>query len=126
MVPTKDFNILFPKVSTGSSGKDFAVVSNYNMYVQQIYNLCNTQKGEHVNYNFGCNLFDFIFDPLSNKHVIETTISSSIEAFINTLSSVKTSLIYYDENLLKFDIFFYIRTGLTTESAYCTIEVKLT
>ena len=126
MIPTKDFDILFQKVNTSADKRDFAMVSGYNMYVQQIYNLCNTQKGEHLNHNFGCNLFDYIFDAQTNRHLIETSIASSIEAFINTLSSVKAALVYSDQNLLRFNISFYVRNGISTETAFCTIEVKLT
>jgi len=124
MARTKDFNILFQKVITGSPKKDLAVVTNYNMYVQQIQNVCNTQKGEHLNHNFGCNLFQYLFDRQGNQHLIETIVSSSIENNIPSLTNVKTSMVYADDTLIRFSIEFYIRDGIKTQNANCLIEVN--
>jgi hypothetical protein len=125
MVKTKDFNILLQKVSTSAKLKDFGMVSDYNMYVQQIENVCRTQKGENLNHRFGCNLFDYLFDRQANRHIIETVLAASIQSNISTLTEVKASMVYSDDTLMRFNINFYIRDGLKTQSAFCTIEVNL-
>lgn len=125
MPRTKDFNILFQKVTTTANYKDFAMVSNYNMYVQQIENVCNTQKGEHLNHYFGCNLFDYIFDRQGNKHIIETVISSAIQQNIPSVTNVNTTMVYSDDTLMRFNIDFYIRDGIKNQNANCLIEVSL-
>lgn len=125
MAKTKDFNILFQKVKTNASYKDFAVVTNYNMYVQQIENVCNTQKGENLNHEFGCNLFEYLFDRQSNKHLIETMVASSIEASIPSLTNVLATMVYSDDSLIRFNINFYIRDGIKNQNATCTIEVRI-
>tara|TARA_R110000868_G_scaffold139430_3_gene354221 strand:+ start:4682 stop:5059 length:378 start_codon:yes stop_codon:yes gene_type:complete len=125
MPSTKDFDILLQKVTTNAKLKDFGMVSNFNMYVQQIENVCNTQQGEHLNHNFGCNLFTYLFDRQANKHVIEVLVASAIQAAIPSMTDVVTTLVYSDDNLIRFNINFYIRDGLKTQNGICTIEVKL-
>ena len=125
MVKTKDFNILFQKVNSSTSSKDFAVVSDYNMYVQQIENVCKTQKGESLNNEFGCNLFEYLFDRQANKHVIETVIAASIESSIPNVTSSSVTMIYADDDLMRFNINFYIRDGLKNQNSSCTVEVRI-
>jgi phage baseplate assembly protein W len=125
MASTKDFNILFQKVTTTANLVDFAMVTDFNMYVQQIQNVCNTQKGEHLNHNFGCNLFEYLFDRQANKHIIETIVASSIQTCIPSLTNVVAYLIYSDDQLMRFNIEFYIRDGIKNQNATCTIEVNL-
>jgi phage baseplate assembly protein W len=125
MASTKDFNILFQKITTGSNLKDFSIVTNYNMYVQQIQNVCNTQKGEHLNHNFGCNLFEYLFDRQANKHIIEVIVASAIQASIPSVTNVIATMVYSDDKLMRFNIDFYIRDGIKNQSATCTIEVNL-
>jgi hypothetical protein len=125
MASTKDFDILLQKVNTNAKLKDFGVVNNFNMYVQQIENVCNTQKGENLNHNFGCDLFTYLFDRQANKHIIETVVASSIQAAIPSMTDVVANMVYSDDTLIRFNINFYIRDGLKTQNSICTIEVNL-
>ena len=125
MAKNTDFNILFQKVTTQTNLKDFSIVTGYNMYVQQIQNVCNTQKGEHPNHDFGCNLFDYLFNNQSNKHLLEVSVASSIEASIPSLNNVIATVSYMDGTVIRFNINFYIRTGLKNQQANCTIEVNI-
>jgi hypothetical protein len=95
------------------------------MYVQQIQNVCNTQRGEHLNHNFGCNLFDYLFDRQGNKHIIETVVAASIESAVPSVSNVVASMIYSDDQLIRFNITFYILDGIKSQNASCLIEVYL-
>jgi len=125
MASTKDFNILFQKVTSGASLTDFSIVTGFNMYVQQIENVCNTQKGENLNHNFGCNLFEYLFDRQANKHLIEVVVASAIQSSIPSITNVVADMIYSDDSLMRFTINFYIRDGIKNQNATCTIEVNL-
>lgn len=125
MARTKDFNILLEKVNTVANFKDFATVSNFNMFVQQIENVCKTQKGENIDSNFGANLFTYLFDRQNKKFSIETAVSSAISSSIPSIPSAKATMIYSDDTVMRFKIDFEIFDGIKTQSSTCTIEVTL-
>jgi hypothetical protein len=125
MAKTKDFNILLEKVNTTSNLKDFAMVSNYNMYVQQIENVCKTQKGENIDSYFGANLFTYLFDRQNNRYLIETSVSNAITSSIPSISKATAKMIYSDDNVMRFKIDFYIFDGIKSQSSTCTIEVRI-
>lgn len=125
MAKTKDFNILLEKVNTTSKLKDFGMVSDFNMYVQQIENVCKTQKGENIDRNFGANLFTYLFDRQNKKFLIESSVSSAIMSSIPSIPSAKVSMVYSDDTVMRFQINFTIFDGVKTQNSACTIEVTL-
>jgi hypothetical protein len=78
-----------------------------------------------ANFNFGCDLFTYLFDRQANKHIIETVVASSIQAAIPSMTDVVANMVYSDDTLIRFNINFYIRDGLKTQNSICTIEVNL-
>lgn len=124
---TRDFSILFEKIPTTSSTTDIAMVSGYNSIVQKITHLFNTNKGELVSdQNFGSNYFVYLFDPVSNKTTLESTMGHYIEASIQGVMNVVVQLYYYSQSSLQFKISFSYFDGLKLQSnIYCSIEVSL-
>ena len=84
-----DFSILLEKIPTTNSTTDIAMVSGYNSIVQKISHLFNTNKGELTSdTNFGSDYYVYIFDPVSNKSLLENTLSHYIQASIQGVTSV--------------------------------------
>ena len=122
-----DFSILLEKIPSTNSTTDIAMVSGYNSIVQKISHLFNTNKGELTSdKNFGSDYYVYIFDPVSNKSVLENTMSHYIQASIQGVTDVTVELFSYTQNLLQFKIKFGYFDGIKLQSnIYCNIEVNL-
>jgi hypothetical protein len=103
------------------------MVSGYNSIVQKITHLFNTNKGELTSdKNFGSDYFVYLFDPVGNKALLESSLSHYIQASIQGINSVTVELYSYTQTLLQFKIKFSYFDGSNLQSnIYCTIEVKL-
>lgn len=122
----KDFNILGLKIDTSASKKDIAVVTGYNQYVQKIENVCKTQQGELPSSPyFGSNLFEFIFDPVSNKNFTEIDLESFIANGVKGVNNVKVNITYFDQQKATLNVKFMLNNYLQTQKLQCTIEVPL-
>lgn len=123
---TKDLNILGSKVSTTSSKKDIAVVTNYNSYVQKIENICRLQKGEVPSaMNLGSDYYAFIFNPKTNQRLLETNLANYIKAAVYELDNIDVTVAYYDDEKIILNITFSLSNGINQQNAACTIEVSL-
>ena len=122
-----DFSILLEKIPTTNSTTDIAMVSGYNSIVQKISHLFNTNKGELTSdTNFGSDYYVYIFDPVSNKSLLENTLSHYIQASIQGVTSVTVELSSYTQNLLQFQVKFGYFDGIKLQSnIYCNIEVNI-
>ena len=122
-----DFSILLEKIPTTNSTTDIAMVSGYNSIVQKISHLFNTNKGELTSdKNFGSDYYVYIFDPVSNKEVLENTMSHYIQASIQGVTDVTVELFSYTQNLLQFQVKFGYFDGIKLQSnIYCNIEVNI-
>lgn len=124
---SKDFSILFPKITTSNSIKDFAVVSGYNMIVQQIQQACLTQKGELMaDPNFGSNYYSFKFAAGISNAALENALKNSIEYSVKSLYNVKVKINYYSNDLIQFTVTFTTGDGINKQTMNCNLEVPLT
>lgn len=125
-MPTLDFNILGNKVSTTTATKDIAVVSEYNSYVQKIENICKLQKGEIPSaMSLGSDYYSFIFNPSSNKKLLENNLENYIKSGIKEITNVKVTVAYSNETKVILNILFSLLDNTDQQSAACTIEVNL-
>jgi len=122
-----DFSILLEKIPTTNSTTDIAMVSGYNSIVQKISHLFNTNKGELTSdKNFGSDYYVYIFDPISNKEVLENTMSHYIQASIQGVTDVTVELFSYTQSILQFKVKFGYFDGIKLQSnIYCNIEVNI-
>lgn len=122
-----DFSILLEKIPSTNSNTDIAMVSGYNSIVQKISHLFNTNKGELTSdKNFGSDYYVYMFDPVSNKEVLENTMSHYIQASIQGVTDVTVDLFSYTQTLLQFKVKFGYFDGLKLQSnIYCNIEVNI-
>ena len=122
-----DFSILLEKIPSTNISTDIAMVSGYNSIVQKISHLFNTNKGELTSdKNFGSDYYVYMFDPVSNKSVLENTMSHYIQASIQGVTDVTVELFSYTQSLLQFKIKFGYFDGLKLQSnIYCNIEVNI-
>ena len=120
-----DFSILLEKIPTTNSTTDIAMVSGYN--VQKISHLFNTNKGELTSdKNFGSDYYVYMFDPVSNKEVLENTMSHYIQASIQGVTDVTVELFSYTQTLLQFKVKFGYFDGIKLQgNIYCNIEVNI-
>jgi hypothetical protein len=122
-----DFSILLEKIPSNNSNTDIAMVSGYNSIVQKISHLFNTNKGELTSdKNFGSDYYVYMFDPVSNKSLLENTMSHYIQASIQGVTDVTVELFSYTQSLLQFKVKFGYFDGLKLQSnIYCNIEVNI-
>jgi hypothetical protein len=122
-----DFSILLEKIPTTNSTTDIAMVSGYNSIVQKISHLFNTNKGELTSdKNFGSDYYVYIFDPISNKEVLENTMSHYIQASIQGVTDVTVELFSYTQSILQFKVKFGYFDGIKLQgNIYCNIEVNI-
>ena len=122
-----DFSILLEKIPTTNSPTDIAMVSGYNSIVQKISHLFNTNKGELTSdKNFGSDYYVYMFDPVSNKEVLENTMSHYIQASIQGVTDVTVELFSYTQTLLQFKVKFGYFDGIKLQgNIYCNIEVNI-
>jgi hypothetical protein len=122
-----DFSILLEKIPSTNSNTDIAMVSGYNSIVQKISHLFNTNKGELTSdKNFGSDYYVYIFDPISNKSLLENTMSHYIQASIQGVTDVTVELFSYTQSILQFKVKFGYFDGIKLQSnIYCNIEVNL-
>jgi hypothetical protein len=122
-----DFSILLEKIPSTNSNTDIAMVSGYNSIVQKISHLFNTNKGELTSdKNFGSDYYVYIFDPISNKSLLENTMSHYIQASIQGVTDVTVELFSYTQSLLQFKVKFGYFDGIKLQSnIYCNIEVNI-
>jgi hypothetical protein len=122
-----DFSILLEKIPSNNSNTDIAMVSGYNSIVQKISHLFNTNKGELTSdKNFGSDYYVYMFDPVSNKFVLENTMSHYIQASIQGVTDVTVELFSYTQTLLQFKVKFGYFDGKKLQSnIYCNIEVNI-
>lgn len=125
---TKDFSMLFEKVSTSSSKKDIGYVDQANSFVAQIENLFKTNKGENVSdIYFGSNLISEAREIQINKRGITSNLASAIKYSIKSIFNPKVTVLYSSETLLRFKVdFYYSLTPETSTPASCIIEIPLT
>ena len=124
---TTDFSILLEKIPSTNSNTDIAMVSGYNSIVQKISHLFNTNKGELTSdKNFGSDYYVYMFDPVSNKEVLENTMSHYIQASIQGVTDVTVELFSYTQTLLQFKVKFGYFDGIKLQgNIYCNIEVNI-
>ena len=122
-----DFSILLEKIPSTNSNTDIAMVSGYNSIVQKISHLFNTNKGELTSdKNFGSDYYVYIFDPISNKSLLENTMSHYIQASIQGVTNVTVELFSYTQSLLQFKVKFGYFDGIKLQNnIYCNIEVNI-
>ena len=122
-----DFSILLEKIPYTNSNTDIAMVSGYNSIVQKISHLFNTNKGELTSdKNFGSDYYVYMFDPVSNKEVLENTMSHYIQASIQGVTDVTVELFSYTQTLLQFKVKFGYFDGIKLQgNIYCNIEVNI-
>ena len=122
-----DFSILLEKIPSTNINTDIAMVSGYNSIVQKISHLFNTNKGELTSdKNFGSDYYVYMFDPVSNKSVLENTMSHYIQASIQGVTDVTVELFSYTQTLLQFKVKFGYFDGIKLQSnIYCNIEVNI-
>jgi hypothetical protein len=103
------------------------MVSGYNSIVQKISHLFNTNKGELTSdKNFGSDYYVYIFDPISNKEVLENTMSHYIQASIQGVTDVTVELFSYTQSILQFKVKFGYFDGIKLQgNIYCNIEVNI-
>jgi len=123
---SKDFNILGLKVDSLNNKKDISFVTDINSYVQKIENICRLQKGEIPSTSsLGINYYSFIFDPTSNKSVIEDNIASSLKSSIKDIKVTSVNIIYSDDKKIIMNVSFIPAFKLQKTSTTCKIEVDL-
>ena len=122
-----DFSILLEKIPSTNSNTDIAMVSGYNSIVQKISHLFNTNKGELTSdKNFGSDYYVYMFDPVSNKEVLDNTMSHYIQASIQGVTDVTVELFSYTQTLLQFKVKFGYFDGIKLQgNIYCNIEVNI-
>jgi hypothetical protein len=122
----KDFNILGLKITSTNNKKDIAFVNNFNSYVQKIENICRLQKGELAsNTTLGVDYYAFLFNPLTNKNIMEKNIASNIKQAIKDINSISCEIATYTESKITINVDFTIKNNLTPQPTSCQIEVDL-
>jgi len=126
MVNLKDFNILGTKVSTSLNKKDLSLVTGFNSIVQNIEQVCKTQKGElPSDLNFGSEYFSYIFNPVAGKNVLENKIKNNIEYNVKNLKNVEVKISYMDEQKVILNVSYSLVTSLKNQNGNVGLEVPL-
>jgi hypothetical protein len=122
----KDFNILGLKIDSLNNKKDISFVTDINSYVQKIENICRTQKNEIPSQiNLGVNYYDFIFNPISGRGVLEQSLEAALNLGIKSLKKTKVKVVSYTDTNIYLDVTFSVRYNNTENSTTCRIEVEL-
>lgn len=125
-IKSKDFSVLFPKITTTNQVKDFAMVTGYNMIVQQIQQACLTQKGELMaDPNFGSNYYSYKFAAGVSLGALESALKNSIQYGVKSIYNVKVKINYYSNSLVQFTVTFSTSSGVSNQVMTCSIEVPL-
>lgn len=124
-MPRKDFSILLEPVNTIYTKKDISMVSGYNYIVQSIEHIMKTQKGELIsNMDLGSDYFSYSFGT-QDKAFLEINLAAYIQAAIPQIQNVKINMIYYNEDMLQFEVKFSLFDGIKSQNNIsCFIEVE--
>lgn len=123
---TKDFNILGTKVSSTNNKKDISFVTGYNSYVQKIENVCRLQKNEIPSSVYmGVDYYVFLFNPVSNKNIMEQAIENSIVNAIYDIQNVNVEITDYTESTVTMKVTFTPSKLINKNPTTCQIEVSL-
>jgi hypothetical protein len=123
---TKDFNILGRKVSSTNNKKDISFVTGYNSYVQKIENVCRLQKNEIPSSVYmGVDYYVFLFNPVSNKNIMEQAIENSIVNAIYDIQNVNVEIKDYTESTVTMKVTFTPSKLINKNPTTCQIEVSL-
>lgn len=123
---TKDLNILGLKITSTNNKKDIALVNNFNSYVQKIENICKLQKGElPSNSTLGVDYYVFLFNPITNKNIMEKNIASNIKQAISDINSISCEIVSYTDSKITINVDFVIKNTLNPQPTSCQIEVDL-
>lgn len=123
---TKDFNILAKKVNSNNNKKDISFVTDYNSYVQKIENVCRLQKNEIPSSVYmGVDYYDFLFNPVSNKNIMEQIIENNIVSAIYDIRNVTVEIVNYTESSLILKVIFTPSKLINQNPTTCQIEVSL-
>lgn len=123
---TKDFNILGRKVSSTNNKKDISFVTGYNSYVQKIENVCRLQKNEIPSSVYmGVDYYVFLFNPVSNKNIMEQAIENSIVNAIYDIQNVNVEITDYTESTVTMKVTFTPSKLINKNPTTCQIEVSL-
>lgn len=123
---TKDFNILGTKVSSTNNKKDISFVTGYNSYVQKIENVCRLQKNEIPSSVYmGVDYYVFLFNPVSNKNIMEQAIENSIVNAIYDIQNVNVEITNYTDSTVTMKVTFTPSKLINKNPTTCQIEVSL-
>jgi hypothetical protein len=123
---TKDFNILGTKVSSTNNKKDISFVTGYNSYVQKIENVCRLQKNEIPSSVYmGVDYYVFLFNPVSNKNIMEQAIENSIVNAIYDIQNVNVEITDYTDSTVTMKVTFTPSKLINKNPTTCQIEVSL-
>jgi hypothetical protein len=123
---TKDFNILARKVTSSNNKKDISFVTGYNAYVQKIENVCRLQKNEIPSSVYmGVDYYVFLFNPVSNKNIMEQAIENSIVNAIYDIQNVNVEITNYTETNVTLKVTFTPSKLINKNPTTCQIEVSL-
>lgn len=123
---TKDFNILGRKVSSTNNKKDISFVTGYNSYVQKIENVCRLQKNEIPSSVYmGVDYYVFLFNPVSNKNIMEQAIENSIVNAIYDIQNVNVEITDYTDSTVTMKVTFTPSKLINKNPTTCQIEVSL-
>jgi hypothetical protein len=125
-INSKDFSILFPKISTSSEFKDIGMVTGYNMIVQQIEQACLTQKGELMaDPIFGSNYYSYKYSAGISIPALENSLKNTITYGVKNIYNVSVKVSSYSDSLIQFNATFSIADGVNKQTMTCSIEVPL-
>lgn len=123
---TKDFNILALKVNSNNSKKDISFVRDYNSYVQKIENVCRLQKNEIPSSTYmGVDYYDFLFNPVSNKNIMEQLIENNLINAIYDIRDVTVEIVNFTESTITLKVTFTPSKLINNNPTTCQIEVSL-
>jgi hypothetical protein len=123
---TKDFNILGQRVNSTNNKKDISFVTGYNSYVQKIENVCRLQKNEIPSSVYmGVDYYIFLFNPVSNKNIMEQAIENSIVNAIYDIQNVNVEITNYTESTVTMKVTFTPSKLINKNPTTCQIEVSL-
>jgi hypothetical protein len=123
---TKDFNILARKVTSSNNKKDISFVTGYNAYVQKIENICRLQKNEIPSSVYmGVDYYVFLFNPVSNKNIMEQAIENSIVNAIYDIQNVNVEITEYTETEVTMKVTFTPSKLINKNPTTCQIKVSL-